>query len=122
MADAAALADPGARGRLDVKDRAVASMVVAAALNSPDVDRHGGGLGRLAGRDLPRVRVDVAGDHVAADVDIAVRWGRPLASVAAATAQRIHAALGSHGGLTVDRVGVHVATVIAPAADDRVLL
>jgi uncharacterized alkaline shock family protein YloU len=115
----ATLTDPADRGRLEVRDRAVANIVVAAALQSPGVHRHGGGLGRLAGRDLPRANVDVAGDHVRAAVDIAVEWGRPLAAVAAATSRDIHEALSTQSGLTVDRVTVHVATVISPEGTNR---
>ena len=110
----AALPDPADRGVLDVRDRAVANIVVAATLQSPGVHRHGTSLGRLAGRDLPRADVDVAGDHVSVHVDIAVEWGRPLGAVAAATRREVHDALTTQSGLSVDRVTVHVATVIAP--------
>ena len=110
----APLPDPADRGVLDVRDRAVASIVVAATLQSPGVHRHRTGLGRLAGRELPRVDVDVAGDHVRAHVDIAVEWGRPLGSVTAATRREVRDALAVHSGLTVDRVTVHVASVIPP--------
>lgn len=113
-ADGADLPDPEGRGALNVRDRAVANIVVAATLRSPGVHRHSTGLGRLAGRDLPRAHVDVAGDHVRADVDIAVRWGLPLREVAATTMREVHDALSLQSGLTVDRVTVHVATVIPP--------
>jgi uncharacterized alkaline shock family protein YloU len=113
-ADGAPLLDPADRGVLEVRDRAVATIVAAATLQSPGVHRHGTGLGRLAGRDLPRVDVDVAGDHVRAHVDIAVEWGRPLGVVAAATMRGVRDALSVQSGLTVDRVTVHVATVIPP--------
>jgi uncharacterized alkaline shock family protein YloU len=109
-----ALADPAERGKLDVRDRAVQNIVVAATLQSPGVHRHGSSLGRLAGRDLPRASVDVAGDHVRADVDIAVEWGKPLSAVAEATRREIHDALSAQSGLTVDRIAVHIATVISP--------
>jgi uncharacterized alkaline shock family protein YloU len=115
VADSASLPDPADRGGLDVRDRAVANIVIAAALRSPGVHRHGTGLGRLAGRDFPRADVDVAGDHVRAHVDIAVEWGRQLAAVAAATMHGVRDALSTQSGLTVDRVTVHVATVIPPA-------
>jgi uncharacterized alkaline shock family protein YloU len=109
-----ALADPADRGGLDVRDRAVQNIVVAAALQAPGVHRHGGGLGRLAGRDLPRASVDVAGNHVRAAVDIAVQWGCSLAVAAAATQRAVHDALSMQSGLAVDGVTVHVATVIPP--------
>ncbi|VEG50929.1 Protein of uncharacterised function (DUF322) [Mycolicibacterium aurum] len=106
---------PEERGRLTIRDRAVERMATAAALNAAGVHRHGSGLGRLAGRDLPRVDVGVAGDHVRADVEIAVAWGRPLADTAAAVRRDIVEALATHAGLVVDGVTVHVATVISPA-------
>jgi len=110
----APLPDPADRGVLEVRDRAVANIVVAATLQSPGVHRHGTSLGRLAGRDLPRADVDVAGDHVRVHVDIAVEWGRPLGLVAAAARREVCDALAAQSGLSVDRVTVHVATVIPP--------
>jgi uncharacterized alkaline shock family protein YloU len=119
-----ALPEPADRGVLDVRDRAVANIVVAATLQSPGVHRHGTSLGRLAGRDFPRADVDVAGDHVRVHVDIAVEWGRPLGLVAAAARREVCDALATQSGLSVDRVTVHVATVIPPeqtATSGRVL-
>lgn len=123
MADTEQEIDPADRGRLTIRHRAVERITEAAALNTPGVHRHGSGLGRLAGRDLPRVDVDVAGDHVRADVEVAVEWGRPLAATAIAVRRDVTRALSDHSGLTVDHVTVHIATVISPneiAAQRRV--
>jgi uncharacterized alkaline shock family protein YloU len=106
--------DPADRGTLDVRERAVQHIVVAATLQTAGVHRHGSGLGKLAGRELPRASVEVAGNHVRAAVDIAVEWGRPLPAVAAEASHQVHDALSAQSGLIVDRVTVHVATVIAP--------
>lgn len=114
MADTDPLVDPDDRGRLTIRHRAVERITMAAALNTPGVHRHGGGLGRLAGRDLPRVDVDVAGDRVRADVEVAVEWGRPLAATATAVRRDVTRALSDHSGLTVDSVRVHIAAVIPP--------
>lgn len=119
MAESASATDPGLRGHLDIKDRAVQNIIVAAALLPDGVLRHSTGLGRLAGRDLPRATVHVAGDHVSADVDVAVEWGRPLRGVAAAVRRKICDALSAHSGLTVDRLDVHVATVISMNPSSR---
>jgi uncharacterized alkaline shock family protein YloU len=109
-----AATEPGGRGELDIRDRAVQSIVVAAALTSPDVHRHRSGPGRLPGRVLPRATVEVAGERVCADVEIAVGWGRPLGAVAAATGRHVRDALEGVSGLAVDRVTVHVGAVIPP--------
>lgn len=118
-ADVAPLPDPAERGTLEVRDRAVTNIVIAAALRCAGVHRHGTGLGKLAGRELPRAHVDVAGDHVRAGVDIAVQWGLRLGDVTAATRRAVHDALSTQSGLTVDGVTVHVATVIPPEQSGR---
>lgn len=105
---------PEDRGNLTIRHRAVERITVAAALETPGVHRHGSGLGRIAGRDLPRVDVDVAGDHVRADVEIAVEWGRSLAATAIAVRRDVTRALSEHSGLTVDGVKVHIAAIIPP--------
>jgi uncharacterized alkaline shock family protein YloU len=97
-----------------IRQRAIERITLAAALGAPGVSKHGGGLGRLAGRDLPRVDVDVAGDHVRADVEIAIEWGRPLAATAIAVRRDVRRALADHSGLVVDGVTVHVAAIIPP--------
>ena len=117
MADWDPQSDPADRGRLTIRHRAVERITVAAALTTPGVHRHGSGLGRLAGRELPRVDVDLAGDHVRADVEVAVAWGRPLAATASAVRRDVTDALSAQGGLTVDDVTVHIASVIAPTDD-----
>lgn len=119
MAEIGPDVDPGERGRLTVRNRAVERITEAAALHAPGVHRHGSGLGRLAGRELPRIDVDVAGDRVRADVEVAVEWGRPLADTAAAVRREIADALTHHGGLVVDGVRVHVAAVIPPSAEPQ---
>lgn len=113
------LAAPDDRGRLTIRDRAVERISVAATLDTPGVVRHGGGLGRLAGRDLPRVHVDVAGDHVRADVEVAVAWGHSLASTALAVRRDVTRALADHSGLVVDGVNVHVAAVVPPGDSEH---
>lgn len=108
------LAEPEARGRLTIRDRAVQSIATAATVAADGVHRHGNGLTRMTGRELPRVDTVVAGDHVRADVTIAVDWGRGLAETAAAVRHDVTAALETHSGLVVDGVTVHVAAIIAP--------
>lgn len=118
MADWGPDADPAERGRLTVRQRAVERIAVTASLGADGVHRHGTGLGRLAGRELPRADVEVAGDHVRASVDVAAEWGRTLATVAANVRRDVAEALSTQAGLTVDGVTVHVAAVIAPGDGD----
>lgn len=106
------LPDPAERGSLTVRPRAVERAVVAAALDADGVRRHGAGLARWTGRELPRAEVVVSGDRVRAAVDVAVEWGRPLATTAADVARHITCVLGEMSGLTVDGVDVHVAAVL----------
>jgi len=99
------------RGALTVHPRAVEHIATAAALEQPGVRRHRSTLRRLAGRDLPRADVRVAGDRVRAALDIAVDWGRPLPGTAAGVRNTVTDALTTQSGLRVDGVGVHIAAV-----------
>ena len=69
--EAAAVTDPGDRGSLRVRDRAIEHLVEAAVLTTPGVRRHGKALSNLVGHDLPRVDAVVAGDHVRTAVEVA---------------------------------------------------
>lgn len=108
------LPEPSDRGDLIIRDRAVEHVVTAAALGADGVRRHGTGLARLAGRDLPRATVSVAGDRVLAEVEIAVEWGRSLHAVTASVQHDVTAALSNDCGLRVDAVSVHVAEIVEP--------
>lgn len=116
MAEQTDIDDPGTRGRLVVRDRAVERVAVAAALDADGVQRHRRGMSVLSGGDLPRADVVVSGDHVRASVEIAVDWGVPLAETAGAVAVRVSDALEDLSGLVVDGVEVHVAAVVNPVA------
>ncbi|KGI66753.1 alkaline shock response membrane anchor protein AmaP [Mycolicibacterium rufum] len=112
--DSAPVTDPGDRGSLQVRGRAIEHLVEAAVLTTPGVRRHGKALSGLIGHDLPRVDAVVAGDHVRTEVEIAAEWGRPLAALAADARSRITTALRDHAGLVVDGIAVHVAAVVTP--------
>lgn len=114
MADEEITDDPGARGSLTIRDKAVERVAFAAALEADGVVRYSHGIGKLTGRELPRADIVVAGDHVRASVDVAVVWGRPLAGTAAEVRRRVTHGLSELGGLTVDGVDVHVHSVVPP--------
>ncbi|KRE27884.1 hypothetical protein ASG82_16170 [Mycobacterium sp. Soil538] len=111
---AAPAADPGDRGSLQVRGRAIEHLVEAAVLTTPGVRRHGKALSGLIGHDLPRVEAVVAGDHVRTEVEIAAEWGRPLAALSADARSRITTALRDHAGLVVDGIALHVAAIVTP--------
>jgi len=113
--------DPGQRGSLQVRGRAIEHLVEAAVLTTPGVRRHGRALTGLIGQDLPRVDAVVAGDHVRTSVAVAAEWGRPLAALSADARDRITTALGDHAGLVVDGITVHVAAIVSPGAREREL-
>ncbi|MEV3900713.1 Asp23/Gls24 family envelope stress response protein [Mycobacterium sp. NPDC050551] len=106
--------DPGSRGRLVVRERAIQRVAVAAALGVDGVHRLRRGPRMLGGSELPRADVAVSGEHVHATVEVAAGWGCPLTHTADAVARRVADALGTLSGFVVDGVDVHVASVIAP--------
>ena len=118
--DSAPVTDPGDRGSLQVRGRAIEHLVEAAVLTTPGVRRHGKALSGLIGHDLPRVDAVVAGDHVRTAVEVAAEWGRPLATLSADARGRITTALRDHAGLAVGGVTVHVAAVLPPSTERKV--
>lgn len=114
MADPAGRVEAGQRGALVVRDRVVERLATLAALDVDGVARHASGLDKITGRDLPRVQVTVAGGHVRAALDIAVRWPHPLAATAASVRDHVTEQLAALSGLQVDGVDVNVPTVLPP--------
>ncbi|OAN33794.1 Asp23/Gls24 family envelope stress response protein [Mycolicibacterium iranicum] len=119
MADQFGDPDPGARGSLTIRDKAVQAVACATALEVDGVIRSSHGIGKLALRELPRVDVVVAGDHVRASLEVAVAWGRPLSETTAEVRRRVGLGLSELSGLVVDGVDVHVRSVVAPEPGER---
>lgn len=118
-AEADALNDPGRRGSLEIKHKAVEHLAVLAARSTDSVtDRHPG-LRVLGGRDLPKADVTVTGSRVRAQVVVAVTWPSPLAKVAADVRAAVARDLSELGLYTVDRVDVTVECVSAEAAEEE---
>lgn len=69
------------------------------------------------GSGLPNATAKVAGQHVRLDVEVAVRWGRPLPQTAAAVRSQVAEQVSELTGLVVDSVAVGIAAVAAVAAD-----
>ncbi len=108
--------DPGERGTLTVKDRAVERLATRAALDTDGVLARSQALDKLTGRSLPRVRVAVSGDRVRAGVDIAARWPMPLTELTAAVRTNVARALTNFAGLKVDGIDVTVPAIIVEQA------
>ncbi len=119
-------------GRVDVDARAVEKIAAIAAAEIPDAGGPGvRGLSRLpgaghlgmrpAGLDrLPKVSADVDGKLVFLDVQLAVRWPAPVATVAEAVRQHLFSKLGDLVGLEVREVNIDVVDLVTEVAAARV--
>jgi len=110
--------DPGARGRLIIKDRAIAKIATTAALQVPGVVQQGGGLTRFTGRDLPRADVSTGTRSVAVNLYLGVRWPCDVAELT----RRVHREVGDRvenlTGMPLNQLGVLVAGTDCPAPGD----
>ena len=111
--------DPGERGSLQVRDRAVERIVEAAVLEVDGVLRHADTLDRVTGRQLPRVEVVMAGHRVRASIEVATRWPTSVLDVTARTRDGVTHALAHLAGLTVDAVDVHVSFLSTDVPERR---
>lgn len=110
--------EPGARGSLTVHDRAVSRVAEYAAVDTDGVVRQSSGLGRMMGRDLPRVDSKVSGGRVRVKVAIATAWPRSVPAVSAAVRAGVAEQLQASTGLIVDRVDVVVDEVVRQSSAD----
>ncbi len=105
--------DPGMRGALELRERAVARLVVAAASEVHDVAAP---VSRVLGQALGgvdfdgRVKADVtvSGDVATVRVSLSVRWPAPIIEVAEAVRTRVTQRLSELAGLRVSHVDVQV--------------
>ncbi len=115
-------ADPGARGNLIIKDRAVQRIAEAAALSVPGVvpaAQSTNTLNAALGRAYPRVDCEVAGDRVRAEVEIVGLWPTPAPQLGAQVRQAVTDQLQRLAGLRVDAIDVTIAKMIRAAAAPR---
>lgn len=105
--------DPGARGSLEIADRALTMLVRRATLDVPGVASSdaSGSVERALGRGYPRISVQRAGQHVRVGVDLAVIWPGPAGKVASDVQNAVAHGLTQLAGLVVDGVDVTVRTV-----------
>lgn len=114
--------DPGERGTLVIKDRAVQRIAEAAALQVPGVvpaAQSTGSIGAALGRAYPRVDCDVAGGRVRAEVEIVGLWPVPATQLGAQVRAAVTEQLEQLAGLRVDAVDVTIAKVVRVAAPPR---
>ncbi|MEO7234789.1 MAG: Asp23/Gls24 family envelope stress response protein [Lapillicoccus sp.] len=109
-----ALAPARTRGSLTIAPRVVETVATAAVNAVPGVVPVGSGLDAVVGRRYPKVAADVAGDHATIRIDVALEWGRPLATTTAAIRDRVHAEVRDLAGVQADTVDVTVARVLLP--------
>ena len=115
-------ADPGVRGNLIIKDRAVQRIAEAAALTVPGVvpaAQSTNTLNAALGRAYPRVDCEVAGGRVRAEVEIVGLWPTPAPQLGAQVRQTVTDQLQRLAGLRVDAIDVTIAKMIRAAAAPR---
>lgn len=107
---------PEQRGRTVIEDTVLQRIAAYAAAEVPGVAPTGSGLDKVVGRLLPKADARVAGSRARVQLDIAVTWPHPLATVAATVREHVTERLQDLTGLTVDAVDVEVARVV-PATE-----
>lgn len=111
----AVLAGPEQRGRTIIENAVLEHIAVHAALEVSGVAATGSDLEKLIGRRLPKADARVAGTRARVQVEVAVTWPHPVATVAAAAREHVTRRLVELTGLQVDAVDVEVARVIHTA-------
>ncbi len=107
--------EPGRRGSLLIKDRAVQRIAEAAALSVTGVapaQTSTNALNSVLGRAYPRVDCDVAGGRVRAELEIVGVWPTPAPLLAGQVRDAVTEQLRKLAGLTVDAVDVTIAKII----------
>lgn len=114
--------DPGKRGTLTIRDRAVQRIAEAAANSVPGVvpaAQSSSSLNTALGRAYPRIDCEVAGDRVRAQVDIVGLWPVPAPQLGVQVRQVVTDQLQALAGLRVDAVDVTIAKVVRVAEVPR---
>ncbi len=107
--------EPGQRGRLTIADRAVDRIAWRAAAGVDGVLETTSALGKVVGRQLPKISSDVRDNDVRLFVDIAVAWPSPLREVVRKVRESVVADVEALAGKRVRSVDVTVAKMERPA-------
>lgn len=111
----AAESDPGERGSLVIRDRALNRIATTAALAVPGVVAHGQSLTSVGVRELPRALAMHRDGELTVLVQIAVDWPCVLTEVARAVQLTVADHLTRLTGITVARADVAITRVLPPA-------
>ena len=117
--DGTAASEPGARGRLTVRDLVAERISVRAADQVLGTVAHATAMDKVTRSALPRADVALAAGHVHATVHIAVEWPHPAASTAARVREEVTHQLNTLTGLIVDGVDVSIDAVLTPDEPQR---
>lgn len=113
-------AAPADRGSLAIADRALVTIVTAAAREVDGVAPSGSqAFGGLLGSMYPSVELESAGSRVRVQVDVASVWPHPAARVAADVRAAVARRLGELAAVHADSVSVTVRDVVRPTHRDR---
>lgn len=106
------LPDADQRGSTTIAANAVQHLAEAELGQVPGVVATGSGIGKVVGRQYPKVSADVAGSRARLSVDIAVAWPLPLPDVCARVRDTLSTRLTELTGLSIDAVDVTAAKVV----------
>ena len=110
--------EPGERGTLVIKDRAVQRIAEAAALSVAGVvpaAQSTNALNTALGRAYPRVDCEIAGGRVRAEVTVVGLWPSSAPRLGAQIRQTVTEQLEVLAGLRVDTVDVTIAKIVRVA-------
>jgi uncharacterized alkaline shock family protein YloU len=114
-------ADPGERGELIIRSRAVSRVAEHAVLDVPGVVRSSSSrLGPITRRELPRAVVDMTTAHPNVRVDVALAWPSPVAALCRAMRGRVNDEVARMVGRQPSRVDISVTALIADGSTTEV--
>lgn len=106
--------DPGLRGTLVIKDRAMSKIATVAAANVPGVVRQSGGLTRFTRRDLPRADISMGTDAVAINLFLAVTWPCSVVELTGRVRNEVGRSVESLTGYPLTDMNVMIAATCEP--------
>ncbi|NLG54556.1 MAG: Asp23/Gls24 family envelope stress response protein [Rhodococcus sp.] len=116
------MADPGSRGDLVIKERAITKIVTLTAAQVPGVSRSGNGLSRFTGRSLPRADVSVGTEAVAINLYVTLAWPSRIDDVGVRLRTAIETSVPDLIGLPVHELNIVVAgTSVEESANQAAL-
>ncbi|WP_447644749.1 hypothetical protein [Nocardioides zeae] len=115
MTDATTI-DAADRGTLEVRTKAIRTLVEQAALETPGTVAHRAGLARLTGQS--RTTVEMHGRSARVTTDVACVWPCAVTQIAVEVRDRIRELAARYSGVHISSVDVTV-HVVAPGDTDQ---